>query len=192
MAAAKPQDIDKLLTLQGDPINLFMKSMIQVRDGLITPKQFKGVQTMLNNAISGSQYQTLKNNMFIMREAMETDFAKFGEDIANPGKFLEDEGIKATYDSIAKTGSKDLADQYIQKTQNAANLLKDQLLTANKIFSDVQGFYQMSPLVRSLKKFDRNIFTAKSLEGFQGAGTEYRDQLFKNIGREVFENDSVD
>ncbi len=192
MAAAKPQDIDKLLTLQGDPINLFMKSMIQVRDGLITPKQFKGVQTMLNNAIAGSQYQTLKNNMFIMREAMETDFAKFGEDIANPGKFLEDEGIKATYDSIAKTGSKDLADQYIQKTQNAANLLKDQLLTANKIFSDVQGFYQMSPLVRSLKKFDRNIFTAKSLEGFQGAGTEYRDQLFKNIGREVFENDSVD
>ena len=56
----------------------------------------------------------------------------------------------------------------------------------------MQGFYQLSPLVRELKKFDRNAFTAKSLEGFQGAGTKYRDQLFKDIGREVFENDSVD
>jgi len=190
--AAKPMDIEKLLTMQADPINLFMKSMIQIRDGFITPKQFKGVMTMLNNAIQGSRYQTLKDNMFIMREAMETDFAKFGEDIGNPGKFLEDEGIKATYDTIAKQGGKPLADQYIEKTQQAANLLKDQLLNANKIFSDVQGFYQLSPLVKSIRKFDRNVFTAKSLEGFQGAGTQYRDQLFRDIGREVFENDSVD
>jgi len=190
--AAKPMDIEKLLTMQADPINLFMKSMMQIRDGLITPKQFKGVMTMLNNAIQGSRYQTLKDNMFIMREAMETDFAKFGEDIGNPGKFLEDEGIKATYDTIAKQGGKPLADQYIEKTQQAANLLKDQLLNANKIFSDVQGFYQLSPLVKSIRKFDRNVFTAKSLEGFQGAGTQYRDQLFRDIGREVFENDSVD
>jgi len=189
---AKIQDIEKLLTMQGDPINLFMKSMMQIQDGLITPKQFKNVGTMLNNAIQGSRYATLKDNMFIMREAMETDFAKFGEDIANPAKFLEDEGIKATYDTIAKQSSKALADDFIKESQKSANLLKDQLLNANKIFSDVQGFYQLSPLVRSLKKFDRNIFTAKSLEGFQGAGTQYRDQLFKDIGREVFENDSVD
>ena len=190
--AARQQDIDKLLTMQGDPINIFMKALMQIENGLITPKQFKGVMTMLNNAIQGSRYQTLKDNMFIMREAMETDFAKFGEDIANPGKFLEDAGIKATYDAIAAQGGKPLADQYIEKTQASANLLRDQLLKANKIFSDVQGFYQLSPLVRSLKKFDRNVFTAKSLEGFQGAGTQYRDQLFKDIGREVFENDSVD
>ena len=191
--AARIQDIDKLLTMQGDPINLFMKSMLQIgEDTMITPKQYKGVMTMLNNAIQGSRYATLKDNMFIMREAMETDFAKFGEDISNPGKFLQDEGIKATYDTIAKQGGKPLADQYIEKTQQAANLLKDQLLKANKIFSDVQGFYQLSPLVKSIRKFDRNVFTAKSLEGFQGAGTQYRDQLFKDIGREVFENDSVD
>ena len=189
---ARIQDIDKLLTMQGDPINLFMKSMMQIQDGLITPKQYKGVMHMLNNAIQGSRYQTLKDNMFIMREAMEADFAKFGEDIANPAKFLEDEGIKATYDTIAKQGGKGLADQFIEKSQASANLLKKQLLTANKIFSDVQGFYQLSPLVRGLKKFDRNAFTAKSLEGFQGTGTEYRDQLFKNIGQMVFENDSVD
>jgi len=190
--AAKQQDIDKILTMQADPINMFMKSIMQIRDGMITPKQFKGVMTMLNNAIEGSRYSTLKDNMFIMREAMETDFAKFGEDIYNPAKYLQDEGIKATYDTIAKGSGKDLADQYIQKSIKSAELLKDQLLTANKIFADVQGFYQLSPLVRSLRKFDRNAFTAKSLEGFQGAGTQYRDQLFKDIGREVFENDSVD
>ena len=189
---AQIKDIDKLLTMQGDPINIFMKAMLQIENGLITPKQFKGVMTMLNNAIQGSRYKTLKDNMFIMREAMETDFAKFGEDISNPTKFLQDEGIKATYDTIAKQAGKPLADQFIEKNMSAANLLKGQLLKANKIFSDVQGFYQLSPLVKSIRKFDRNAFTAKSLEGFQGAGTQYRDQLFKDIGREVFENDSVD
>ena len=188
----KPEEIEKVLTMQGDPINLFMKSMIAIRDGLITPKQYKGVMTMLNNAIEGTRYSTLKNNMFIMREALETDFAKFGEDLYNPAKYLEDEGIKATYDTIAANNGKDLADQYIQTNIRAAELLKGQLLKANKIFADVQGFYQLSPLVKSIRKFDRNVFTAKSLEGFQGAGTQYRDQLFKDIGREVFENDSVD
>jgi len=188
----KQIDIEKVLTMQGDPINLFMKAMIGIRDGMITPKQYKGVMTMLNNAIEGSRYSTLKNNMFIMREAMETDFAKFGEDIYNPGKYLEDEGIKATYDTIAAQSGKPLADQYIQQNIKAAEQLKGQLLKANKIFADVQGFYQLSPLVKSLKKFDRNAFTAKSLEGFQGAGTQYRDQFFKDLGQNVFENDSVD
>ncbi len=185
-------DIEKLLTMQGDPINLFMKAMIGIRGGMITPKQFKGVMTMLNNAIEGSRYSTLKDNMFIMREAMETDFAKFGEDIANPAKFLEDEGIKATYDTIVANNGKAIADQFIQTNMRAAADLKDQLMLANKIFADVQGFYQLSPVVRRLRQFDRNAFTAKSLEGFQGAGTKYRDQLFQEIGREVFENDSVD
>tara|TARA_R100000664_G_scaffold7776_8_gene13062 strand:- start:2397 stop:5516 length:3120 start_codon:yes stop_codon:yes gene_type:complete len=188
----KAFDIEKLLTMQGDPINLFMKAMVGIEDGLITPKQFKGVMTMLNNAIEGSRYQTLKNNMFIMREAMETDFAKFGEDIANPSKFLQDEGIKATYDTITETSGKGLADQFIQQNMKAAADLKKQLMLANKIFADVQGFYQLSPVVKRLRQFDRNSFTAKSLEGFQGAGSKYRDQLFQEIGREVFENDSVD
>ena len=188
----KAFDIEKLLTMQGDPINLFMKAMVGIEDGLITPKQFKGVMTMLNNAIEGSRYQTLKNNMFIMREAMETDFAKFGEDIANPSKFLQDKGIKATYDTITETSGKGLADQFIQQNMKAAADLKKQLMLANKIFADVQGFYQLSPVVKRLRQFDRNSFTAKSLEGFQGAGSKYRDQLFQEIGREVFENDSVD
>ena len=188
----KQEDVQKLLTMQGDPINLFMKSMLAIRDGMITPKQFKGVMTMLNNAIEGSRYATLKNNMFIMREALETDFAKFGEDIYNPAKYLQDEGIKATYDTIVKQSGKPLADQFIEQNIKSAELLKDQLLKANKIFADVQGFYSLSPLVKTLKSFDRNAFTAKSLEGIQGAGTKYRDQLFRDIGREVFENDSVD
>ena len=188
----RQEDVQKLLTMQGDPINLFMKSMLAIRGGMITPKQFKGVMTMLNNAIEGSRYSTLKNNMFIMREALETDFAKFGEDIYNPAKYLQDEGIKATYDTILKQSGKPLADQFIEQNMKSAEMLKGQLLKANKIFSDVQGFYQLSPLVKTLRSFDRNAFTAKSLEGIQGAGTKYRDQLFRDIGREVFENDSVD
>jgi|TARA_Y100000114_G_scaffold122904_1_gene118335 hypothetical protein len=191
--AAPLKDIEKILTMQGDPINMFMKAMLQIGDNnLLSPKQFKGVMTMLNNAIEGSRYSTLKDNMFIMREAMETDFARFGNDIENLSYFLKDEGIKATYDTIQSTSGKNLADQFLEKSRDSARLLKDQLMLANKIFADVQGFYQLSPVVQTLRKFDRNAFTAKSLEGFQGAGTQYRDQLFKNIGQAVFENDSVD
>lgn len=51
--------------MQGDPINLFMKAMISIEKGLITPKQFKGVMTMLNNAIEGSRYSTLKTTCLL-------------------------------------------------------------------------------------------------------------------------------
>ena len=74
-----------------------------------------------------------------MREALENDFAAFGSNI-NKAALLADEGIKATYDTIAKQSGQDLADQYIAKSIQGAEKLRDKLLDANKTYSSILGF----------------------------------------------------
>ena len=183
--------LEKVLTKSGDPINTFMKAMLAIGDGRITPSQFKGVMTMLGRAIEGSEYQTLKNQMFIMREAMEADFNAFGGNLTK-GALLADEGIKATYDTILKNNGQGLADDYINSTISAGEKLKDQLTTANTIFSSVQGFYQRAPIIKSIRALDRNAFTAQSLEGIYGTQAIFPDQLFGAIERNVFAGNSAD
>ena len=48
---------------------------------MITPKQYKGVIQMLNNAIQGTDYRTLGRQMFMIREALENDFNAFGANL---------------------------------------------------------------------------------------------------------------
>ena len=183
------KDIDKILTNASDPINTFMKAMIAIEDNLISPKQYKGVMTMLNRAIEGTGYQTLKREMFLMREALENDFAAFGSNI-NKAALLGDEGIKATYDTIAKQSGPDLAEQYINKSIQGAEKLRDKLLDANKTYSSILGFYQRAKVPQLIKKFDRSAFTSQSLQGFYGKEAVFRDQLFETLERDVFQSNS--
>ena len=183
------KDIDKILTNASDPINTFKKAMIAIEGNAISPKQYKGVVTMLNRAIEGTGYQTLKREMFIMREALENDFAAFGSNI-NKAALLGDEGIKATYDTIAKQSGQDLADQYINKSIQGAEKLRDKLLDANKTYSSILGFYQRAKVPQIIKKFDRSAFTSQSLQGFYGREAVFRDQLFETLERDVFQSNS--
>ena len=48
--------------------------MDAIGTNMITPKQYKGVIQMLNNAIQGTDYRTLGRQMFMIREALENDF----------------------------------------------------------------------------------------------------------------------
>ena len=183
------KDIDKILTNASDPINTFMKAMVAIGDNAISPKQYKGVMTMLNRAIEGTGYQTLKREMYVMREALENDFAAFGSNI-NKGALLADEGIKATYDTIAKQSGPDLAEQYINKSIQGAEKLRDKLLDANKTYSSILGFYQRAKVPQIIKKFDRSAFTSQSLQGFYGKEAVFRDQLFETLERDVFQSNS--
>ena len=183
------KDIDKILLNATDPINTFMKAMVAISDNAISPKQYKGVMTMLNRAIEGTGYQTLKREMFIMREALENDFAAFGSNI-NKAALLADEGIKATYDTIAKQSGNDLAEQYINKSIQGAEKLRDKLLDANKTYSSILGFYQRAKVPQIIKKFDRSAFTSQSLQGFYGREAVFRDQLFETLERDVFQSNS--
>jgi hypothetical protein len=183
------KDIDKILTQGSDPINTFMKAMVSIGDNAISPKQYKGVMTMLNRAIEGTGYQTLKREMFVMREALENDFAAFGSNI-NKAALLGDEGIKATYDTIAKQSGNDLAEQYINKSIQGAEKLRDKLLDANKTYSSILGFYQRAKVPQIIKKFDRSAFTSQSLQGFYGKEAVFRDQLFETLERDVFQSNS--
>ena len=68
------KNIDETLKQTGDPINLFYDAMDAIGTNMITPKQYKGVIQMLNNAIQGTDYKTLGRQMFMIREALENDF----------------------------------------------------------------------------------------------------------------------
>ena len=144
------KDIDKILLNAGDPINTFMKAMVAIGDEPITPKQFKGVMTMLGRAIEGTSYKTLNKEMFIMREALEADFNSFGANI-NKATFLANEGFKTQYDRIAKLSGPEMAEQYLNTSMKAAESLKDKLLDANKTYSSVLGFYQRAKVPQIIK-----------------------------------------
>ena len=183
------KDIDKILLNAGDPINTFMKAMVAIGDDPITPKQFKGLMTMLGRAIEGTNYKTLNKEMFVMREALEADFNSFGANI-NKATFLADEGFKTQYDNIAKLSGPEMAEQYLNNSMKAAEGLKDKLLDANKTYSSILGFYQRAKVPQLIKKFDRSAFTTQSLQGFYGKEAVFRDQLFETLERDVFQSNS--
>ena len=186
------KNLDLVLTKSGDSINNFMKAILAIpNEGLITPKHFKNINTMLGRAIEGSGYQTLKNQMFIMREALEADFNSFGSNLTR-GTLLSDPGVKATYETILRDNGQALADDYINLTIRAGEQLKDQLITANTIFSSVQGFYQRAPIIKNIRQLDRNAFTAQSLEGIYGTQAMFPDQLFTSIEKSVLGGNSAD
>ena len=182
------KDIDKVLTSSGDPLNLFMQATAAIKDGMITPKQYKGLITMLNRAIEGSGYKTLKAEVWAMREAMENDFNAFGG-MLNKGTMLQDEGIKATYEALAKQNPQ-AAEAFIANNIAAAEKLRDKLYDANNTFSSILGFYQRAKVPQILKQFDRTLFTQKGVNGIYGMQNKFRDQIFETLERDVFASNS--
>ena len=113
--------------------------MDAIGTNMITPKQYKGVIQMLNNAIQGTDYRTLGRQMFMIREALENDFNAFGANLTK-GAFLQDQGIKATFDGLAKQ-SPERAEAFIQGNIRNAEKLRDKLYDANATFNKVLNMY---------------------------------------------------
>ena len=182
------KNIDEVLKQSGDPINLFYDAMDAIGTNMITPKQYKGVIQMLNNAIQGTDYRTLGRQMFMIREALENDFNAFGANLTK-GAFLQDQGIKATFDGLAKQ-SPERAEAFIQGNIRNAEKLRDKLYDANATFNKVLNMYTTPAAARSLQKFDRTLFTNKGTFGIVGREAMPRDLLFSTMERDVFQSNS--
>jgi len=182
------KNIDEVLKQSGDPINLFYDAMDAIGTNMITPKQYKGVIQMLNNAIQGTDYKTLGRQMFMIREALENDFNAFGANLTK-GAFLQDQGIKATFDGLAKQ-SPERAEAFIQGNIRNAEKLRDKLYDANATFNKVLNMYTTPAAARSLQKFDRTLFTNKGTFGIVGREAMPRDLLFSTMERDVFQSNS--
>jgi hypothetical protein len=82
----------------------------------------------------------------------------------NKGTMLQDEGIKATYEALAKQNPQ-AAEAFIANNIAAAEKLRDKLYDANNTFSSILGFYQRAKVPQILKQFDRTLFTQKGVNG---------------------------
>ena len=182
------KNIDEVLKKSGDPINLFYDAMDAIGTNMITPKQYKGVIQMLNNAIQNTDYKTLGTQLKIIREALENDLNAFGANLTK-GAFLQDQGIKATFDGLAKQ-SPERAEAFIQANIRNAEKLRDKLYDANTTFNKVLNMYTQPAAARSLQKFDRTLFTNKATFGIVGREAMPRDLLFSTMERDVFQSNS--
>jgi|8_EtaG_2_1085327.scaffolds.fasta_scaffold00318_19 hypothetical protein len=188
--AMQSKNIDEVLKGSGDPINLFYEAMDAIGTNMITPKQYKGVIQMLNNAIQGTDYKTLGRQMFMIREALENDFNAFGANLTK-NAFLKDPGLKATYEGLAKQ-SPERAEAFIAGNIANAEKLRDQLYLANSTFNKVLNMYTTPAAARSLQKFDRTLFTNKGTFGIVGREALPRDLLFSTMERDVFQSNSAE
>jgi len=184
------KNIEEVLQKSGDPVNLFYDAMDAIGTNMITPKQYKGVIQMLNNAIQGTEYKTFGRSLFVLREALENDLAAFGANL-NKGTFLKDAGIREVYEGLAKS-SPVRAEAFINQNIENATKLRDKLYDANTTFNKILNFYNSPSAVRTLQKFDRTLFTNKGTFGIVGREALPRDLLFETMERDVFGSNSVE
>ena len=180
------KDINKLLKMEGDPLNLFMQATRAIGDEMITPKQYKGLMTMMNRAIEGTGYENARHSIWALREAMETDLNSFGSRLTKD-TWLKDPGIKEMYEQMSKVQGKEFAEQKIMKDLTDSQSLYAKLADANATFSANMGFLKTgASLVKMLRKFDTNLFTNRSLAGIYGDSLKSRALLFDSLERDVF------
>ena len=91
---------------------------------------------------------------------------------------------------IAKTPQgKEIMDSVINAGSQLHNTLKD----ANEVFSRIMKFYtgkEGTTAIGALAKFDKTLFTQKTLFNIPGAATLPKDQLFQKIQTAVFKSRS--
>lgn len=178
------KDIEKILMQSGDPLNLFMRSVKGMGE-FTTPLGYKGVIQQLNRAIEGTQYQNIRTSLWTLREALENDLNSFGSALTKE-TFLKDEGIKATYDGLIKSGSKETAEKFIKDNISEAEKLKDKLYGANDTFATLMNFYQRGNVPRFFRSYDATKFTNRALAGIAGAETKKPQKFFTDLVNDVF------
>ena len=184
--------IEKYLTDAGDPLNLFMKSVVAIgENGRITPKEYGGIMKMLNRAIEGSNLQIPKDMVWSLREALEVDLNSFGAKLTKDN-FLKDDVLKEGYEQMVKQSGKEFADGDMAYKIGQGEQLYTKLKEANATFSSIMGFYTKQSLPSRLKKFDSNLFTGRGVNGILGKESIPRDQMFAAMSRDVFQSNSPD
>jgi len=182
LGTVDPREIQKLLG-RGDPLAQFYRLMNQI-DDFVTPREYRGMMEAMNRAISTTQYQNIRGNVWAIREALETDLNSFGSNITKEA-FLRDETYKNTYETLAKT-NKQRADAFLNSDLKNAEDLKNQLYNANDVFSTLMNFYQRQPIPAVFRKFDNTKFTNKALAGIPGIQRGTSQEFFTALTNNVF------
>ena len=107
------------------------------------------------------------------------------------------EGVEVTDDLTARAAAKIAKTQpgkdLLETVINAGSKLHNTLKDANEVFSRIMKFYtgkEGTTALSALTKFDKSLFTQKTLFNIPGAAVLPKDQLFKKIQSAVFASKS--
>jgi len=124
------------------------------------------------------------------QQAYNTALRQAEEAILKEGIDLTDDLKARAAAKIAKTqAGKDTLESVINAGSQMHNTLKD----ANEVFSRIMKFYtgkEGTTAIGALSKFDKTLFTQKTLFNIPGAATLPKDKLFEKIQTAVFKSRS--
>ena len=124
------------------------------------------------------------------QQAYETLLKETEQEILKGGVELTDELTARAAAKMAKTQQgKDI----LETTINAGSQLHNTLKDANEVFSRIMKFYtgkEGTTAIGALSKFDKTLFTQKTLFNIPGAATLPKDKLFEKIQTAVFKSRS--
>src|SRR5210317_1749647 len=124
------------------------------------------------------------------QQAFQALLKETEEQIIKEGVEVTDELTARAAAKIAKTQQgKEIMDSVI----NAGSQLHNRLKDANEVFSRIMKFYtgkEGTTAIGALAKFDKSLFTQKTLFNIPGAATLPKDKLFEKIQTSVFKSRS--
>ena len=124
------------------------------------------------------------------QEVTEASLAAMQKTIAEEGVRVTDELTARAAAKIAKT---ETGKQTLESVINAGSKMHSSLKNANEVFSRIMKFYtgkEGTTAIGSLAKFDKSLFTQKTLFNIPGAAVLPKDQLFKQVQKAVFKSRS--
>ena len=183
LGALPVKDIEKLQRT-GDPLANFFRYVNGINE-FITPKEYKGVMTMLNRAIDETTYQNIRPTLWEIREALEADLNMFGANITKE-TFMKDAVFKEGYENLIKTSGKAAADADLNFVLKQSEQLRDQLYRANDVFATLMNFYQRAGITNVFRKYDSTKFTNKALAGITGLEKRKAQRFFNDLAQDVF------
>src|SRR5210317_1388582 len=124
------------------------------------------------------------------KEINEATLKEAKEQLAKEGVEITDELTARAAAKVAKTqAGKDLLESII----NAGSKMGDSLKNANEVFSRIMKFYtgkEGTTAIGALSKFDKSLFTQKTLFNIPGAAVLPKDKLFEKVQTAVFKSRS--
>ena len=124
------------------------------------------------------------------QEVTEASLAAMQQKIAQDGIDITEELTARAAAKIAKT---ETGKQTLESVINAGSKMHSSLKNANEVFSRIMKFYtgkEGTTAIGALAKFDKSLFTQKTLFNIPGAAVLPKDQLFKQVQKAVFKSRS--
>ena len=132
-----------------------------------------------------------------MAGRIPSDQGAFQRLIAETEQQIIKDGVEITDDLRARAASKiaktDQGKEIMDSVINAGSQLHNTLKDANEVFSRIMKFYtgkEGTTAIGALSKFDKTLFTQKTLFNIPGAATLPKDKLFEKIQTAVFKSRS--